>query len=136
MLSPSQAARLESFLAPSRIAVVGTLGGTGMPQLTPNWYVYQDGCLSFSTTKERVKYRNLSRDGRISVCVYSGTLAEDYVTIRGRAVITEDDSIWPLTRVIAERYLCPGRVEERMQQLRGENRVIVSLVPEGVVFGG
>lgn len=136
MLSPGQTARLENFLAPSRIAVVGTLGGTGMPQLTPNWYVYQDGGLSFSTTKERVKYRNLSRDSRISVCVYSGTLAEDYVTIRGRAVIIEDDSIWPLTRVIVERYICPGRVEERMQQLHGENRVIVTLVPESVVFGG
>ena len=61
MLDPEDAAQLEEFLAPSRIAVVGTISPSGMPQLTPNWYVYQDGRLSFSTTKERVKYRNLSQ---------------------------------------------------------------------------
>ena len=126
MLDPEDAAQLEEFLAPSRIAVVGTISPSGMPQLTPNWYVYQDGWLSFSTTKERVKYKNLSQNDRISVCVYSGDLAEMYATIRGHAEICDDDSIWPVTRTIVERYVPPEGVEARMAQLRSENRVIVS----------
>ena len=43
MLDPEDSAKLAAFLAPSRIAVVGTIGPSGMPQPTPNWYVYQDG---------------------------------------------------------------------------------------------
>ena len=62
---------LEEFLRPSRIAVVATVGPTGMPQLTPNWYVFLDGRIAISTTKERIKYRNLSRDSRLAVCIYS-----------------------------------------------------------------
>ena len=127
-------AKLTAFLAPSRIAVVATISPSGMPQLTPNWYVYQDGRLSFSTTKERVKYRNLSLNDRISVCVYSEPLAEGYATIRGHAEISDDDSIWPVTRAIVKRYVPPEGVEARMAQLRTENRVIVSVAPESVVF--
>ena len=134
MLDPEDSANLAAFLAPSRIAVVGTISPSGMPQLTPNWYVYQDGRLSFSTTKERVKYRNLSRNDRTSVCVYSEPLAEGYATIRGHAEISDDDSIWPVTRTIVERYVPREGVEARMAQLRSENRVIVSVAPESVVF--
>jgi nitroimidazol reductase NimA-like FMN-containing flavoprotein (pyridoxamine 5'-phosphate oxidase superfamily) len=63
-------ARLERFLEPSMIAVVATVGRTGMPQLTPNWYRFANGRLTMSTTKERVKYLNLSRDPKMAVCIY------------------------------------------------------------------
>ena len=43
MLDPENSAKLAAFLAPSRIAVAGTTSPSGMPRLTPNWYVYQDG---------------------------------------------------------------------------------------------
>ena len=59
--------RLKKFLAPSRIAVVATVGKTGMPQLTPNWYEYRDGRMTVSTTKDRIKYLNLVRDDRLAV---------------------------------------------------------------------
>ena len=94
-LSGEELARVEEFLAPPLIAVVATIGGAGMPQLTPNWYVYQDGRVAVSTTKERVKYKNLVRDPRL-VCVYSDMEATEYVTIRGPVEIYDDDSIWPV----------------------------------------
>ena len=134
MISAEEQPKLAEFLAPSRIAVVATIGRDGMPQLTPNWYVYSDRRLLVSTTKQRVKHRNLVRDGRIAVCVCSEPLAEEYVTVRGRAEIRDDDSIWEDTRAIVERYVEPDRVEARMDVLRGEDRVIVSVEPDGVVF--
>ena len=133
-LTPEEKTHLEEFLAPARIAVVATVGKTGMPQLTPNWYRYAGGRLTISTTKERVKYRNLSRDGRMAVCVYSDTLAHEYVTLRGRVQISDDESIWPETRAIVERYTTPERVEARMRDLRTQNRVIVTLDPDRVLF--
>ena len=134
MIGPEERSRLAEFLAPPRIAVVATIGREGMPQLTPNWYVYSDGRLLVSTTKQRVKHRNLVRDGRIAVCVCSEPMAEEYVTVRGRAEIRDDDSIWEDTRAIVERYVEPDRVEARMDMLRREDRVIVSVEPDGVVF--
>ena len=133
-LTPEEVTRLEKFLLPPRIAVVATVGASGMPQLTPNWYVYADGRLAISTTKERIKYRNLTRDGRLAVCVYSEPLAMEYATLRGPAETSDDDSIWPVTQAIVERYVAPERVAARMRELRAQHRVIISLVPDRVVF--
>ena len=113
---------------------MATVGTSGMPQLTPNWYRYSGGRLAISTTRERIKYRNLARDDRLAVCIYSGTLAEQYVTLRGRADISDDESIWPETRAIVERYLAPERVDARIRDLRRQNRVIIAMRPERVLF--
>ena len=131
-LSPKEEARLSAFLEPPRIAVVATIGKTGMPQLTPNWYRYSDGKLTVSTTKERYKYVNLARDNRMAVCIYSDTAAHEYVTLRGAVEIRDGDDIWPDTRAIVERYVRPEGVEKRMESLRRENRVILSLTPDRV----
>jgi PPOX class probable F420-dependent enzyme len=131
-LTPEETNRLEAFLKPSHIVVVATIGRSGMPHLTPNWYVYRDGKLMISTTKERVKYKNASRDKRMSVCVYSDLKATSYATITGPVVIRDDDSIWPDTQAIVERYVPPEGVENRMSQLHSQNRVILDLIPDKV----
>ena len=105
--------RLGEFLAPTKIAVVATIGRDGMPQLTPNWYVYQDGRIAISTTKQRVKYRNLAHDSRLAVCILTEPLAEEYVSVRGTAEIIDNDSIWPVTEAIVRRYVRPERVQAR-----------------------
>ena len=126
--------RLEEFLGPPRIAVVATVGRSGMPQLTPNWYRFANGRLTVSTTKERIKFRNLSRDPRLAVCIYSEPLAVEYATIQGPAEIHDDESIWPETQAIVERYVPPDLVAARMRELRAQNRVIISMAPERVIF--
>ena len=133
-MTPEDAHRLEAFLQPSHIVVVATIGRNGMPHLTPNWYAYANGTLMISTTKERVKYRNLRRDNRMTVCIYSEPRAQDYVTLWGRVSIRDDESIWPDTRAIVERYVPTPDVEARLQQLRAQNRVILDFKPERVLF--
>jgi len=133
-LTPEDAGRLEAFLKPSHIVVVATIGRNGMPHLTPNWYYYAHETLMISTTKERVKYRNLTRDNRMSVCIYSEPRAQDYVTLWGRVTIRDDASIWPDTRAIVARYVPAPDVEARLQQLRTQNRVILDFTPERVLF--
>ena len=133
-MTPEEARRLEEFLTPSHIVVVATIGRNGMPHLTPNWYAYANGRLMISTTRERVKYRNLSRDNRMTVCIYSEPRARDYVTLWGHVTIRDDASIWPDTRAIVERYVPPQDVEARLQQLRTQNRVILDLTPERMLF--
>ena len=133
-ISDEDSARLEKFLEPARIAVVATIYRGGMPHLTPNWFVYDAGRVAISTTKDRIKYRNLSNDPRMSVCIYSELTAADYVTVSGSVSISDDESIWPVTRRIVERYVLAANVEQRLAQLRTQSRVILSLAPESVVF--
>ena len=133
-LTVEDSARLQEFLRDQKIAVVATIGRDGTPQLTPLWYGLSDGKLTLSTTKETVKYRNLLRDGRMTVCVYSEPAAEDYVTIWGPVEISDDESIWPLTRELVERYKEPAAAESHVRRLRTQNRIIISLEPERVVF--
>ena len=133
-VTDEEKARLEEFLSPTKIAVLATIGRDGMPQLTPNWYVYREGKIAVSITKQRVKYRNLVRDPRLSVCILTDPLAEEYVTVRGTAEIIDDDSIWPITEAIVRRYVPPERAQHRMNQLRKEERVIISMTPERVRF--
>lgn len=135
-LSEEELTRVQNFLAPSLIVLVATVGSKGVPQLTPNWYVYQSGKVKISTTKERVKYQNLLRDPRLSLCVYSDMSASGYLAIYGRAKIYENANIWPVTQSIVERYVPPDLVEARMRHLRTENRVIISVDVEHVVFRG
>ena len=130
-MSPSDLSRLETFLEPARIVIVATIGRDGTPHLTPNWYVFENGRLSISTTKERVKYRNLSRDDRVSLCICSEPLAGDYVTIWGRG---RDIRRRVETRRISERYVPPGEVDDWMAMLRPQPRVLISVTPDKVMF--
>lgn len=59
----------------------------------------------------------------MTVCIYPEPEAEDYATVWGRVAIRDDESIWPDTRAIVERYVPSEGVEARMQQLRSQNRV-------------
>ena len=133
-MTPAETDRLLSFLDDQKIAVVATVGKSGAPQLTPLWYGIRDGRITLSTTKQTVKYTNLLRDDRITLCFYSEPAARDFATVWGHAEISDDESIWPETRAIVERYTTPERVEARMRDLRTQNRVIVTLEPDRVLF--
>jgi len=122
---------IGEFLAPSRIAVIATINRNGTPQLTPNWYHYDGTLLTFITTKERVKYLNLQRDPRISLCIYAAPLAADYVVIRGKATVSDQD-IWDQARAILQRYEEPAKVEQHLEQWKTQPRVLVTVTPDRI----
>ncbi len=134
MATNEQLERLRNFAAPAYIAVVATIGKDGMPHLTPNWYACDHGRILVSTTKQRVKCRNIARDPRMAVSIYSEPMAHDYVTASGQAQIVEGDEIWPLTKSIIQRYVKPDKVSDRLAQMRKEDRVILAMTPERVFF--
>ncbi len=81
---------INQFVAEIRIAVMATINRDGSPQLTPNWYYYDGARLTFVTTKEMIKFSNLRRDNKMSVCIYESLLASEYVVMRGRASIRDE----------------------------------------------
>ncbi len=134
MATTQQLERLREFIEPARIAVVATIGSDGMPHLTPNWYAYDGKTIVISTTRPRVKYRNLQRDPRMAVSIYSEPMAAEYVTVSGPTEIIEGDRIWKPTREIVQRYLPPDKADAMLDSMRSQERVILALTPEKVFF--
>lgn len=99
---------VEAFLAePGRNAIVATLRKGGGAQLTPVWYLYENARVYFVIVVDSVKYRNLKRNPRITLCVDAGHPDFRYATIYGTTDINENDDDIPqsLRMRIARRYL-------------------------------
>ena len=73
---------ITAYLTAPHIAVVATVNRNGSPHLTPNWYRYDGQVLTLVTRNDRLKYRNLQRDNRISVCIDDPQVASSDIVIR------------------------------------------------------
>jgi PPOX class probable F420-dependent enzyme len=122
---------VAAFLFESRIAVMATINRDGTPQLTPNWYHYDGRVLTFVTTKERLKYINLRRDNRMSVCIYSAPMASDYVVIKGTATFNDQD-MWDEARHIMARYVSEDEIDEHLEMWKTQPRVLVTVTPKRI----
>ena len=97
-------AQIEEFLGAPRFAIVGTNRVNGPPQLTPVWYLYQDERVYISMLVKSAKYRNLSRDPRIGVCIAGDNPDARAVMIYGTVefgivgTIWVDEIVWKLVR--------------------------------------
>ena len=50
----------RAFLGePGLLMRLGTIGRDGFPQVTPVWYLYEDGLFCITTASDRVKARNM-----------------------------------------------------------------------------
>jgi PPOX class probable F420-dependent enzyme len=122
---------ITAYLAASHMAVVATIHRNGTPHLTPNWYRYDGQVLTLITRKDRLKYRSLQRDHRISVCIYDPPAASNYVVISGTATCHDQD-IWDEARRIIERYRAPDEVDEYLARWKTEPRVLITVTPERI----
>ncbi len=130
-------AQVEEFLAASRHAIVGTNRRDGPPQLSPVWYLYEEGRIYIGILAATAKYRNLRRDPRISLCVDGGHPDARAVMIYGSAELIEAESpwreqvIWRITR----RYHDGDEETRRYQEMsrdRGRT-VLIVVTPEKII---
>ena len=133
-LTAEETIQLREFLQSPRIGVLATVNPNGSPQISPIWYRYGDGKITMSTTEETLKCRNVRRDPRASLCVYSAPDGLEYVTLRGTATVAAGNAIWKETEAIVDLYELPEQAQKRMARLRSQNRVIISLMPEKIDF--
>jgi len=133
-MSPDQ---IESFLAEPRHAVVGVVRSDGAPQLSPIWFLYEDGLVYFSIFVDSAKYRQLERDPRISICVDAGHPDARAVMIQGTAELAPDtsasyaDLTWKINRRYHESDDAARRYLEQTNAQGPGALVIVS--PERII---
>lgn len=104
----------------------------------PVGFVLDNGVVRISSLKNRMKYKNILADPRVSFCVVSAKNVMDYVELRGTATI-EDDA----DRSFARRQFVEGsggqEPPEDMDPPEAE-RIIITLHPEQVssptLYGG
>jgi PPOX class probable F420-dependent enzyme len=127
---------ITQYLEAPHMAVMATINRRGVPQLTPNWYCYDGKVLTFVTRKDRLKYHNLQRDQRMSVCIYNPPSASNYVVIYGTATIddatTGGQEVWKRIRRVVERYVAPDQVGAYIERWKTEPRVLVTVTPERI----
>lgn len=121
---------IEALLAGPNHAVLGVNRADGSPQLTVVWYVWDGETFRFSTTRDRAKYRNISRDPRVSLLVNDPEGAW-YVVAYGTAHIVETNHD-ELAQPILEKYMTP---EQRERHRWDPTRVIVVLRPDRILTG-
>jgi PPOX class probable F420-dependent enzyme len=130
MLAEAQESKrtLAQFLAENRNATLSTIRADGTAQLTPVWFYWDGERFYISITSERVKYKNLKRDPRMSLCIDDVT-GFSYAVAEGKAEIKEGD-IWQDTRKILVKYRGEKGGAEYLERMKNEPRVLVILKPE------
>jgi PPOX class probable F420-dependent enzyme len=124
-------AEQEAILRDENIGVLATLRKDGSSQLTPVNYAYHQGKVLVSTTKDRVKYHNVTRNPRVSLCIVRREW-RPYVTVYGRARVEENDVVAGTAEIFRRMYDRP-LPENFADLLKQQRRVLIILSPERFV---
>lgn len=79
---------LKALATAKNFAALTTLGPDGMPSTHVMWVHADDDHVLINTEVHRQKYKNISRDGRVTVTVWDADNAYRYVEARGRVADT------------------------------------------------
>lgn len=134
MISPALAAFLDQ---PGLLMRLGTLGLDGYPQVTPVWYLFEDGKFYVTTASDRVKARNMLANPKVGFAIDSDVRPYRGVSVWGKArLVAEGEGARPLTRRIAARYVPADRLEAMVDTLMQSPRVLFVIEPLKVVGMG
>ena len=87
-------AQIDDFFHEPRFAVIGTIRKKGASQLTPVWYLYENGHMYVSMSINSAKYRNLTRDPRVCICIAAQHPDARAVIIHGTVEFIPEESAW------------------------------------------
>ncbi len=122
---------------PGLLMRLGTVGGDGYPQVTPIWYLYDEGRFWITTASDRVKARNMLARPQVGFAIDSDQRPYRGVSARGEAhLVAEGEAARPMTRRIAARYVPPERLDAMVDTLMEAPRVVFAIDAPRVVKMG
>jgi PPOX class probable F420-dependent enzyme len=110
-------------LLDAQVAVLGTIGASGRPQLSATWFLADGDTVKLSLNTTRQKVKNLQANPKCSLLI-AGTPPYRYVELRGEAEITPDDDY-----EFADRVGAKYGANLRNMDKPGDKRVVVTIRP-------
>jgi len=113
-----------------QVAVLGTIGASGRPQLSGVWFIAEGDTVKLSLNTTRQKVKNLQANPKVSVIIF-GDPPYRYVELRGDAEITLDDD-YEFADKVGAKYGADLRTRDNP----GDKRVVVTIHPQRMVAWG
>ena len=108
-------------------AHIATIGPNGEPQCSPVWYGWDGELISFSLTKARQKFRNLTNRPSIALSIVDPANPYRYLEVRGTVERVDDDPQCEFINSMASKYMgvdvYPGNEPE-------DERVVIRVRPK------
>ena len=120
---------MDLFTSNKVVAHLGTVMPDGSPQVTPVWFLYENGKFIVNTARGRVKDRNMTRNSRVALSILDPDNPYAHLSVRGTIVrATEEGASANIDR-LAKKYL--GKDKYPFGQ-PGEVRVMYEIEPTSV----
>jgi PPOX class probable F420-dependent enzyme len=123
---------LKALLDSPVFITVATLQPDGSPQVSPVWVKRDGDDVLFSTTVDRQKYKNLTRDPRVTFVVQPADSPYTYAEVRGTAEMSTEGAR-ELIDELSVKYTGKHYAEFNPASANDADRVIVSIKPRKVV---
>ena len=122
---PSATVEFLRHPLPSQLVTINT---NGSPQVTIMWFKYEDGALFFTTTTDRIKFRNIQKDPRAVFTVLDPTNMYKWVIVRGKLSIDKREPT-AFYRGLAEHYLTGDSLAAWKETAVMDKRTVLKLTP-------
>jgi PPOX class probable F420-dependent enzyme len=117
-------------LLTGQVAVLGTIGASGRPQLSGVWFLAEGDTVRISLNTTRQKVKNLQANPKVSLLIF-GDPPYRYIELRGDAEITPDDD-YEFADKVGAKYGADLRTRDNP----GDKRVVVTIHPQRLVAWG
>jgi len=126
-LSPS----VLEFLKRPLATQLATVNPSGSPQQTIMWFRYEEGDFLFTTTTDRVKFRNYQHDPRASLTILDPENMRKWVIVTGTLSVDSRDPL-AFYQSLAEHYLDEKRLAEWRRTAVLDRRTVLRLTPQRI----
>ena len=113
-----------------QVLTLGTIGGSGRPQLSNVWFLAEGDTIKMSLNTSRQKVKNLQANPKCSLIIF-GDPPYRYIELRGDAEITPDDD-YSFADKVGAKYGADLRTRDQP----GDTRVVVTIHPSRIVAWG
>lgn len=126
-------AQAQLFEDPN-IGVLGTLRRDGTTHLTPVWVSLDGDVIVVNTSTDRLKYRHLQRDPRVSIVVIDSNDSTRYVSVTGTAELTQEGATDHMYALGKKYVREPEQLEAYNEVVRatGDIRALIRVTPTQV----
>ena len=126
---------VDAFLREPRVAVLATIGEDGRPRTAPVWFLWDGASPVMFTGRPTLKWRNIERDARVSLCVDDRAVPYQAVIIDGVVEEAADRSLYEDVRAMALAYYGAEQGESFAKSYAGDRPdvALFRIVPGRIV---